>query len=148
MARIIVTIVLLVALAVLITMNLGYSSPVNLFGFKFESVPTVVVGILSFVLGVIYSFALYFVRFLSRSYRKGLKKRDQDVRKREEQLQQARRVGSRGKRGRGEPPAVAEPEAAATEGEGQSAPPETAAAAETAESEAPPRRGRGRKKKS
>jgi uncharacterized integral membrane protein len=136
MARIIVTIVLLVALAVLITMNLGYSSPVNLFGFKFESVPTVVVGILSFVLGVIYSFALYFVRFLSRSYRKGLKKRDQDVRKREEQL------------GRGEPPAGAEPEAAATEGEGQSAPPETAAAAETAESEAPPRRGRGRKKKS
>jgi hypothetical protein len=53
MARIIVTVILVVVLAVLVSMNLGFTTSVNLFGTRFDSVSVVAVAALSFAVGVV-----------------------------------------------------------------------------------------------
>jgi len=85
--RLIVGVLILVVLAVMFAMNGGNSTPLNLFGYRLESVPVIAVAVAGFVLGVLYSFILYFLRFLDRRRRASLKDRDRSVRGREQALQ-------------------------------------------------------------
>jgi uncharacterized integral membrane protein len=86
MARIIVTVILVVVLAVLVSMNLGFTTSVNLFGTRFDSVSVVAVAALSFAVGVVYSLFIYIGRFLNRRAKRGLANRDRTLTERERNL--------------------------------------------------------------
>lgn len=86
MGRIVFSVILLVLLTVLIVMNLGPTTTVNLFGARFQSVPVVAVAMLSFALGVVYSLLLYIGQYFHRASRQRLAKRHQDVTERERKL--------------------------------------------------------------
>jgi uncharacterized integral membrane protein len=86
MARIIVTVILVVVLAVLVSMNLGFTTSVNLFGTRFDNVSVVAVAALSFAVGVVYSLFIYIGRFLHRRAKRGLATRDRDLAERERDL--------------------------------------------------------------
>jgi uncharacterized integral membrane protein len=66
MVRLIFSIIFLIILAVFIAFNATYSTGVNLFGYKMESVPTVAVVLLTLVVGVLYSFGLYVTSYFSK----------------------------------------------------------------------------------
>ncbi len=89
MGRVIFSVVLLVLLTVLIVMNLGPTTPINLFGARFPNVPIVAVAMLSFAVGVVYSLFLYMGQYFHRTSRDRLAKRHQDVEERERKLAQA-----------------------------------------------------------
>ena len=86
MIRLIVGVVILILLGVLFAMNGKNEANVNLFGYQMESVPIIAVAIAGFVLGVLYSFVLYFMRFVHRRRRASLQERDRMVRDREKSL--------------------------------------------------------------
>ncbi|HVP19799.1 MAG TPA: LapA family protein [Spirochaetia bacterium] len=86
MGRIVVSVVLLLILVVVIVMNLGPTTTVNLFGAQFQKVPLIAVAMLSFALGVVYSFFLYIGHYLHRTSRDRLAKRHRDVEERERKL--------------------------------------------------------------
>jgi uncharacterized integral membrane protein len=88
MVRLIISIVILVVLAVLLLFNGTYMTPVNLFGYRIERVPVVVVAIAGFVLGVLYSFVLYLMRFVAKRRSKAIRSKDQDVRLREQEIKE------------------------------------------------------------
>ena len=87
MVRLIVGVVILILLGVLFALNGKNEANLNLFGYQMENVPIIAVAIASFVLGVLYSFILYFLRFLARRRRASLQNRDRAVRDRERTLQ-------------------------------------------------------------
>jgi uncharacterized integral membrane protein len=93
MARILVTVILIVVLAVLVSMNLGFTTSVNIFGTRFDNVSVVAVAALSFAVGVVYSLFIYIGRFLHRRAKRGLAARDRDLTERERDLA-SRRVDS------------------------------------------------------
>jgi uncharacterized integral membrane protein len=66
MIRLIFSIVFLIILAVFIAFNAQFSTDVNLFGYKLESVPLVAVVLLTLVAGVLYSFGLYLITYFSK----------------------------------------------------------------------------------
>ena len=86
MARIIFSIIFLVALAILIVMNVGSSTSVNVFGWKVEELSVTVVAIVSFVAGVIYSFVFYLISYLERGRKDRLAKRKQKLKNQELEL--------------------------------------------------------------
>jgi hypothetical protein len=86
MGRIIVTVILVVVLAVLVSMNLGLTTTVNLFGTKLENVSVVAVAALSFALGVVYSLIIYVSKSLRRRAKRGLINRDRHLTEREKEL--------------------------------------------------------------
>ena len=86
MGRIIVTVILVVVLAVLVSMNFGFTTSVNLFGARFDNVSVVAVAALSFAAGVVYSLFIYFGRFLHHRARRGLANRDRHLTEREKKL--------------------------------------------------------------
>jgi uncharacterized integral membrane protein len=86
MFRVILSIVLLVVLVVLIVLNLGYTTSFNLFGWKFESIPVTAVALVSFAVGILYSFAYYFGRYLNKVSKKRFQKRGEQVKVREQEL--------------------------------------------------------------
>jgi len=95
MFRIIITVIFLIAFAVLIVMNIGSTANVNVFGWKIDQLPVTAVAIVSFVGGVVYSFIFYLLSYLERGRRERLEKRkkklkDQaaDLRTREQQVDQ------------------------------------------------------------
>jgi uncharacterized integral membrane protein len=85
--RLIVGVLILILLGVLFALNGTNVTNVNLFGYKMENVPIIAVAIAGFVLGVLYSFILYFMRFLARRRKASLQERDRAVRDRERTLQ-------------------------------------------------------------
>ncbi len=93
MFRVILSIVLLVLVVVLIVLNLGdaYTTSFNLFGWKFEQIPVTAVALVSFAVGVLYSFAYYLGRYLSRISKKRSQKRDEQVKAREQELNDRQR---------------------------------------------------------
>jgi uncharacterized integral membrane protein len=91
MGRIIFSVILLVLITVLIVQNLGPTTTVNLFGAAFQNVPIVAVAMLSFMLGVMYSFVLYIGRYYNRLSRERLAKRNRNVEERERKLAAADR---------------------------------------------------------
>lgn len=86
MGRIIVTVILVVVLAVIVSLNLGFTTSVNLFGTRCDNVSVVAVAALSFALGVVYSLFIYFGRFLHRRAKRGLADRNRDLTEREREL--------------------------------------------------------------
>jgi len=89
MGRIIFSVALLLVLVVLIVMNLGPTTPINLFGARFQNVPVVAVAMLSFAVGLVYSLFLYIGQYLHRASRDRLAKRHRDVEERERKLASA-----------------------------------------------------------
>jgi uncharacterized integral membrane protein len=77
---------LLVLLAVLVTFNMGFTSPFSLFGLRFESVPIMAVALLSFAAGVVYSLVLYLGRFFHERRVKEIESRHQALSKREKEI--------------------------------------------------------------
>lgn len=75
MFRIIITVVFLIAFAVLIVLNIGATADVNVFGWKTEALSVPVVAIVSFVAGVVYSFVFYLLSYLERGRRERLEKK-------------------------------------------------------------------------
>ncbi|UCF98988.1 MAG: DUF1049 domain-containing protein [Spirochaetaceae bacterium] len=88
MFRVILSIVLLVILVVLIVLNLGYNTSFNLFGWKFEEIPVTAVALVSFAVGVIYSFAYYLSRYFSKISKTKFRKRGEQVKARELELKE------------------------------------------------------------
>jgi uncharacterized integral membrane protein len=88
MFRVILSIVLLVILVVLIVLNLGYTTSFNVFGWKFEEIPVTAVALVSFAVGVLYSFAYYLGRYFSRISQTKFKKRGEKVKAREQELKE------------------------------------------------------------
>jgi uncharacterized integral membrane protein len=85
--RLIVGVLILIVLGVLFAMNGTNVTNINLFGYQMQDVPIIAVAIAGFVLGVLYSFILYFMRFLARRRRASLQNRDRSVRERERTVQ-------------------------------------------------------------
>jgi uncharacterized integral membrane protein len=88
MVRLIISLVILVVLAVLLVFNGTFMTPVNLFGYRIERVPVVVVAIVGFVFGILYSFVLYFMRFLARRRSATIKSKDREVKMREQEIKE------------------------------------------------------------
>ena len=91
MFRVILSIVLLVILVVLIVLNLGYNTSFNLFGWKFEDIPVTAVALVSFAVGVLYSFAYYLSRYFSKISKTKFRKRGEQVKAREQELKEKER---------------------------------------------------------
>jgi uncharacterized integral membrane protein len=92
MFRVILSIVVLVILVVLIVLNLGYTTSFNVFGRKFEEIPVTAVALVSFAVGVLYSFAYYLSRYLSKISKTRSRKRGEQVKVREQELKEKERV--------------------------------------------------------
>ena len=86
MGRIITTVITVVVLAVLVSMNLGFATSVNLFGRKFDNVSVVAVAALSFALGVVYSLFIGIGIFLHQRKKRALAGRDRRLTERETEL--------------------------------------------------------------
>ena len=86
MGRIVVTIISVIAVAVVLVMNAGAQVDFNLLGWQLESVPVTVIAIGGFVLGVLYSFLFYVANFLSKGQRDRLAARRQKVRSKEQDI--------------------------------------------------------------
>jgi len=86
MVRVIMSATLIVLLAVLVAFNLRYTTSISVYGAEFTGVPVMVVALLSFALGVVYSVVLYVGRYLGRARRKGIEERHQQVTKREQEV--------------------------------------------------------------
>jgi uncharacterized integral membrane protein len=91
MFRVILSIILLVILVILIVLNLGYTTSFNLFGWKFEEIPVTAVALVSFAVGVLYSFAYYLGRYFSKISKSKSKKRGEQVKAREQELKEKER---------------------------------------------------------
>ena len=73
MIRIIVSGILLILLAVLVSQNLANSAPVNLLGIRiFDSVSIVAISALSFAFGITYSLFIYLGGYLHRKAKRNL----------------------------------------------------------------------------
>jgi uncharacterized integral membrane protein len=86
MGRIIVTVALVIVFAVLVALNIGFTTSVNLFGNRLDNVPVVSVAALSFALGFICSLFIYIGRSLHRRKKRGLADRDKNLTEREKAL--------------------------------------------------------------
>ncbi len=86
MVRLIVGVLILILIGVLFALNTARTD-INLFGYQMQDVPVIAVAIAGFVLGVLYSFILYFMRFVARRRKASLSDRDRAVRDRERTLQ-------------------------------------------------------------
>ncbi len=87
MVRAIVSAVLLVLLAVLVSFNLGFTATVSLFGVQFEQVPVMAIALLSFAVGVVYSLFLFIGRSLHARKKHGLAKKAGELAERERALE-------------------------------------------------------------
>jgi uncharacterized integral membrane protein len=114
MVRLVVGVLILILLGVLFALNGRNEANLNLFGYQMENVPIIAVAIGGFVLGVLYSFILYFMRFLARRRRASLQSRDRSVRDRERTIQDREKELERMAEGLGSGsaagPGAAEPE--------------------------------------
>jgi uncharacterized integral membrane protein len=86
MGRIIATVITVVVLAVLVSMNLGFATSVNLFGRKFDNVSVVAVAALSFALGVVYSLFIGIGMLMHQRKKRALDGRDRRLTEREKEL--------------------------------------------------------------
>jgi len=87
-AKLIVSALILIALAVLIVLNVNYRSTVNLFGAQFENVSVIVIAIAGFVLGVIYTVIIYVINLLNKQRKDSQKKKREGLKQKEVELKQ------------------------------------------------------------
>ncbi len=76
MIRLIISIIMLLVLTVFITMNVSYTTSINLFGYKFEQISTIAVILISIAAGVVYSFFYYLLTYLAKNRRNKIKSQD------------------------------------------------------------------------
>jgi len=86
MLRLIVHIVLLAIVVVFVALNVPYSTSVNLFGHMFEDISTVAVVLVSFILGIIYSFFIYVQNYFHKSGKKRVKEKRDLTKEKEKEL--------------------------------------------------------------
>jgi len=86
MVRIVISAVLLVLLAVLVTFNLSRTASFSLFGIPFEGVPVMAIALVSFAVGVVFSLILYLGRSLHQKRKKDLEHRHRELTRREKEL--------------------------------------------------------------
>ena len=86
MARIIVTLVLVLVVALLVSMNIGSTAPVSLFGARFESVSVVTIAAAGFALGLLYSLFIQAGRYLKARKKRALASRGLKLEEREKAL--------------------------------------------------------------
>lgn len=87
MVRIIVSVILLVLLAVLVSLNIGYTTSVSLLGARIiDNVSVVAVSALSFAFGIVYSLFLYLGGYLHRKAKRELATKGRNMKEREKQL--------------------------------------------------------------
>ena len=91
MFRVILSILLLVILVILIVLNLGFTTSFNLFGWKFEEIPVTAVALVAFAVGVLYSFAYYLGRYFSKISKSKFRKKGEQVKAREQELNEKER---------------------------------------------------------
>ncbi len=85
MVRVIISVALLVVLCVLVVLNLDHTTPVSLFWVTFDRVSVVAVALVSFVVGVVYSFFLYAARFFVGMRKGAMANRRMDLDRREKE---------------------------------------------------------------
>jgi hypothetical protein len=99
MVRIVVSVILLVALAFLVISNQGVNAAINLFGARIEGVSVVAIALFSFAVGVVYSLFLYVAQFMHGRKKKALEARHKEVTEREravtEREEEARRTAEK-----------------------------------------------------
>ncbi len=76
MIRLILSIIMLLVLTVFITMNVSYTTSINLFGYMIKEISTVAVILISIAAGVVYSFFYYLLTYLAKSRREKIKSQD------------------------------------------------------------------------
>ena len=86
MIRLIISILTLLVLTVFIIMNVSYTTSINLFGYKFEQIPIIVVILISIATGIIYSFFYYFLTYLAKTRRSKIKSQDQKSKQKVKEL--------------------------------------------------------------
>jgi len=86
MIRLIINIATLIILAIFIAMNVSYETSINLFGFKYDSISTVAVIIVSLVSGVLYSFVYYLLTFISKSEKLKMRNKGKQAKLKEKEL--------------------------------------------------------------
>ncbi|MDP2792227.1 MAG: hypothetical protein Q8O15_10785 [Rectinemataceae bacterium] len=87
MTRIIVSVILLVLLALLVTSNLGYTTSVDLLGFSLlENVSVVAVSAFSFAFGIVYSLFIYFGSYRHSKAKRLLAEKFRTMKERGKQL--------------------------------------------------------------
>ena len=119
MARLIAILVLLVILAILIALNLPYRTTVDIFGWRLEDAPSIIVIIASVALGIVVSIAVYVVSHLGKRRKHKLKTRTAVAEERVRELGEGEKT-----QGRIDEPGAAKPRVSAEAG------PEPAAAAD------------------
>ena len=86
MARLIISIILFLVLAVFVVINVPYKTTINLFGLVIQDVSVVAVVLMSLVTGILYSFATYLINYLVKLRKQKLKKAHELNREKEKQL--------------------------------------------------------------
>lgn len=86
MGRIVISVLSLVALAVIVFMNAGTQVDFNLFGWNLEALPVIVIAVGSFVIGILYSFLFYLASFLAKGRRDRLSARRQKIKSKEQDI--------------------------------------------------------------
>lgn len=86
MFRLILSVVFLVILVFIVVLNAKYDTSFNVFGWKVQEVPVIAVTIVSFILGVFYSFFYYLLGYFARVKKEKMKTRSDSVKKREKDL--------------------------------------------------------------
>ena len=77
MIRLIISILLFIILAVFVALNAQHTTTVDVFGYQLEQVSVAAVVTISLAVGVVYSFVLYLVNYLSKSRAVRLKNQKQ-----------------------------------------------------------------------
>ncbi|TVQ29126.1 MAG: LapA family protein [Spirochaetaceae bacterium] len=86
MARIIFSIINLVAFAVLVVLNAGNVVAFNLFGWQLEAAPLIAIVIVSFTAGVLYSFLFYVMSYFAKGRRAKLVRTRDQLKQKEHEL--------------------------------------------------------------
>lgn len=86
MFRLIIHIILLAVVVVFVALNVPYTTSVNLFTYMFEDVSTVAVVLVSFIVGIIYSFLIYLQNYFYKSGKKRQKERRDQTKIKEKEL--------------------------------------------------------------
>jgi uncharacterized integral membrane protein len=86
MLKLIIHILLLAVVVVFVALNVSYSTSINLFGYMFEEVSTVAVVLVSFIVGIIYSFFYYVLNYFYKSGRKKDRERRKKTKDMEKEL--------------------------------------------------------------
>ncbi len=86
MIRLILSILMLLVLTVFITMNVSYTTSINLFGYTFEKISTIAVILVSIATGVVYSFFYYLLTYLAKSRRNKIRFQDKKSKEKAKEL--------------------------------------------------------------